>query len=130
MIVVDASVIIELLLRTEAAEKIEDRLLSQVRSLCAPHLLDLEVSQVLRRYTATGDIAAERGLEALRDLGDLPIYRYPHSFLLERVWELRHNITAYDAAYISLAESLPAPLITRDVRLSTAPGHRAQIELV
>jgi predicted nucleic acid-binding protein len=130
VIVVDASVIIELLLRTEAAEMMEDRLFSQVQSLCAPHLLDLEVAQVLRRYAAAGEITGERGLEALEDLGNLPIHRYPHDFLLERIWELRHNITAYDAAYISLAESLPAPLITRDARLSTAPGHHALIELI
>lgn len=130
MIVVDASAILELILGTEEAARIGDRLFRPNESWCAPHLLDLEVAQVLRRYAASGEITPERGREALEDLAALPIHRYPHDFLLERVWELRHNVTAYDAAYIALAESLSAPLITRDARLATAPGHHVRIELI
>ncbi len=130
MIVVDASAILEVILGTEVAARILDRLFRPNESLCAPHLLDIEVAQVLRRYAASGEITSERGREALEDFGALGIHRYPHDFLLERIWELRHNVTAYDAAYVALAESLPAPLITRDARLSTAPGHHAQIELI
>ena len=66
----------------------------------------------------------------LEDLVDLPINRYPHNTFLPRIWELRHNMTAYDAVYIALAETLPAPLITRDTRLASAPGHTATIELI
>jgi predicted nucleic acid-binding protein len=130
VIVVDASAILELILRTEVAPRIEDRLFHSNETLSAPHLLDLEVAQVLRRYAASGEMTAERGMEALDDLGAFPIHRYPHDFLLERVWELRHNVTAYDAAYLALAESLPATFITRDARLATAPGHHAQVELI
>lgn len=73
--------------------------------------------------------AAERGRDALADLADFPLQRYPHDLLLPRVWELRNNLTAYDAVYIALAEALGAPLLTRDQRLAGAAGHRAQIEL-
>jgi predicted nucleic acid-binding protein len=93
-------------------------------------LLDIEVAQVIRRYAARGEIDGERGGEALGDLADLRLQRYPHVFLLPRVWELRHNITAYDAVYIGLAEALDAPLLTRDHRLAGAAGHRARVELV
>lgn len=72
----------------------------------------------------------ERGQEALEDLADLPIHRYPHDLFLPRIWELRHNMTACDAAYVALAEAISAPLLTRDRRLASAPGHRAIIELI
>ena len=130
MIVIDASAILEVLLRTDAGSRIEERILSPRETLHAPHLLDLEIAQVLRRYCATGDMEPERGFEALIDLADLPITRYPHDIYLSRIWELRHNLTAYDAAYVALAEALPAPLITRDMRLDSAPGHSAVIELI
>src|SRR5439155_1478000 len=84
------------------------------RRLHAPHLVDLEVAQVLRRYTASGEMDAQRGLQALEDLGDLPLVRYPHDLFLSRIWDLRDNLTAYDAAYVALAEALAAPLVTRD----------------
>lgn len=96
----------------------------------APHLLDVEVAQVLRRYAATGEIDPERCRSALVDLADFPLDRYPHDFLLGRVWELRNNLTAYDAVYVFLAETLDAPLLTRDRRLADAAGHSAQIVLV
>ena len=129
MIAVDASAILEVLLRTDRGSRIEDRLLSRGDSLHAPHLLDVEVAQVLRRYAAAGNVTSERGLQALTDLVDLPIHRYPHDVLLPRIWELRHNVTAYDAAYLVLAETLPAPLVTCDGRLASAPGHAARVEV-
>jgi predicted nucleic acid-binding protein len=129
LIVVDASALLEVLLGTATGARIEDRLLSQDESLHAPHLLDVEVAQVLRRYAAAGDLAPERGLEALVDLADFPIHRYPHDVLLPRIWELRQNVTAYDAAYLALAEALAAPLVTCDTRLKAAPRHSAVVEV-
>lgn len=130
MIVVDASALLETLLRTSAAPAVDRRLFSSDETLHAPHLLDVEVAQVVRRYAATGDIGQERGRAALADLADFPLRRYPHDFLLPRVWDLRNNLTAYDAVYVALAEVLGAPLITRDRRLAAAAGHNARIELV
>jgi predicted nucleic acid-binding protein len=128
--VVDASALLELLLRTPAAEAVAERLFAPRQTLAAPHLLDVEIAQVVRRYAANGEIDAARGRLALADLADLPLQRYPHDFLLPRIWDLRNNLTAYDAAYVALAEALDMPLLTRDRRLASAPGHRAQIELV
>jgi predicted nucleic acid-binding protein len=129
VIVVDASALIEVLLRTPAASKVEQRLFLPGETLHAPHLLDIEVTQVIRRYAANGEIDAERGRAAIADLSEFPLQRYPHGFLLPRVWELRPNLTAYDAVYVALAEVLDAVLITRDHRLAGAPGHRARIDL-
>jgi predicted nucleic acid-binding protein len=129
VIVVDASAVLELLLRTSAAKAVEDRMFAPGQTLHAPHLLDVEVAQVVRRYAANGEIDSERGRMALTDLADFPMRRYPHDFLLPRIWALRNNLTAYDAAYVALAEALDAPLLTRDRRLTTAAGHHAQIEL-
>jgi predicted nucleic acid-binding protein len=129
VIVVDASALLEMLLRTPAGETIEKRLFDNRETLHAPHLLDVEVAQVIRRFEASGAIESARGQEALVDLDDLPLRRYPHGFLLPRVWELRSNLTAYDAVYVALAEALDAPLLTRDRRLAGAAGHQARIEL-
>ncbi len=130
MIVVDASAVLEVLLRTPAGRAAQARLLDPAQTLHAPHLLDVEVAQVVRRYAASGEIDGERGRLALADLADFPVRRYPHDFLLPRVWALRNNLTAYDAIYVALAEALDAPLITRDQRLAAALGHQARIELV
>ncbi|MFH1176968.1 MAG: type II toxin-antitoxin system VapC family toxin [Acidobacteriota bacterium] len=100
MIVVDASAILDLLLRTFAAPAIEDRLFATGESLHAPHLLDLEVVQVLRRYSRAGELGATRGQQALEDLAALPITRYPHDLFVLRIWARRHNLSAYDAAYL------------------------------
>src|ERR1700736_4299955 len=113
MIVVDASAVLETLLRTPNAETVEKRLFDPSQTLHAPHLLDVEVAQVLRRYAGNGEIDDERGRAALADLADFPLRRYPHDFLLPRVWDLRNNLTAYDAMYVALAEVLDAPLVTR-----------------
>jgi predicted nucleic acid-binding protein len=114
VIVVDASAVLEILLQTAAAPQVSRRIFAAGETLHAPHLLDLEIAQVLRRYTRSGDISPQRGSEATTDLADLPVARYPHLDLLPRIWELRHNFTAYDAAYIALAEALEAPLVSRD----------------
>ncbi|HEY9549103.1 MAG TPA: type II toxin-antitoxin system VapC family toxin [Kiloniellaceae bacterium] len=130
MIVVDASALLEVLLRTEAAEAVETRLFATGETLHAPHLLDVEAAQVIRRYAAAGEIDPEQGRAALDDLADFPLRRYPHDFLLPRVWELRANLTAYDAVYVALAEALDAPLLTRDKRLAAGAGRAARIEVV
>jgi predicted nucleic acid-binding protein len=130
VIVVDASALLEVLLNTSASDGIADRLFGRGDTLHAPHVLDLEVAQVLRRYNLSGEIDAERSEEALQDLADLPLNRYPHDVFLFRIWALRQNLTAYDAAYIALAEALDAPLITRDAALARASGHRARVELI
>ncbi len=130
MIVLDASVVVEQLLRPGASPAIEARLFDSKETLHAPHLLDVEVAQVLRRYTRVGELEEHRGRTALSDLEDMPITRYPHGLLLPRIWQLRENLTAYDATYVSLAELLGATLLTRDKKIAVAPGHVAQIELI
>jgi predicted nucleic acid-binding protein len=130
VIVVDASALLEVLLRTPTAKAVEDRLFASRQTLHVPHLLDVEIAQVIRRYAAKGDLDGERGREALADLADLPMRRYPHDFLLPRIWDLRNNLSAYDAAYVTLAEILDAPLVTRDRRLAAVAGHHAKIDLL
>ena len=129
MIVLDASATVDWLLQTSAGQRIEHRIYSAKESLHAPHLLDIEVTQVLRRLVREGMVLANRADEAVQDLLDLRLTRYPHFALLPRIWQLRHNLSAYDAAYVGLAEKLRAPLITRDGRLAAAPGHAAVMEL-
>ena len=130
MIVLDASAVVDWLVQTAAAQRIESRIFSRNQSLHAPELLDLEVAQVLRRLVREGVLSASRAEAAIQDLLDLRITRYPHSVLLPRIWQLRHNLSAYDAAYVVLAEKLGAPLLTRDAGLASAPGHTATIEVV
>jgi predicted nucleic acid-binding protein len=130
LIVLDASALLEVLLATPRGVRALPRLLSGRESLHAPHLIDVEVAQVLRRYAAAGHLPEPRDREALEDLGDLPLRRYPHGPLLPRIWELRSRLTAYDGAYVALAEALEAPLLTADQRLARAGGHRARVELV
>jgi predicted nucleic acid-binding protein len=130
VIVLDASAVLELLLSTRAGARVAARLAESSESLHAPHLLDLEVAQVLRRAEATGALSARRSRAAIQDLADLDLQRYPHDVLLPRVWDLRRNVTAYDAAYLALAEALGAPVVTFDARLARAPGHRATVELL
>ena len=130
MIVLDASTVIDLLLGSRAADRIAARLADPDETLHAPHLLDLEVAQVLRRYEAAGLVSTVRARQALDDLASLGVAHYAHEDLLPRVWQLRGNLTAYDAAYVALAEALDAPLLTRDRKLAATPGHRAHVELV
>jgi predicted nucleic acid-binding protein len=130
VIVLDASVVIEILLQNEDGLRLQERVLDRKQRPNAPHLLDVEVAQVVRRYWLAGQLTAERAQEMLDDLIVLPIQRYAHAILVPRIWELRENLTAYDATYVALAEALDAPLLTRDRRLAAAPGHRAGVELV
>lgn len=130
MIVLDASAAIEMLLRTPTGRLVEGRVFSPKESLHAPHLIDLEVVQVLRRNVAAGAIASARGKEALEDLREISLVRYPHELFLDRIWELRDNLTAYDAAYVALAEELDALLLTCDHKLASARSHRARVEVI
>jgi predicted nucleic acid-binding protein len=130
VIVLDASVAIDWLAQTAAAPSIENRIFSRNQSLHAPELLDLEVAQVLRRLVREGALSASRAGGAIEDLLDLRITRYPHSMLLPRIWQLRHNLTAYDAAYVVLAEKLGATLLTRETKLASAAANTVTIELV
>lgn len=129
MIVLDASAALDWLLQTAAGQRIERRIYSHHESLHAPHLLDLEVGQVLRRLVREGAVSAHRADQAIEDLLDLRIARYPHFLLLPRIWQLRHNLSAYAAAYVALAENLGARLLTRDARLASVSGLTAPIEL-
>jgi predicted nucleic acid-binding protein len=131
VIVLDASAAIEWLMKTPAGTQVDRRLFSSPPStLHVPHLLDVEVAQVLRRYVREKSMTASRGEEALQDLLDLPLNRYPHDILMPRIWELRTVLTAYDAVYVALAELLEAPLLTCDRKIALASGHRATVEVV
>jgi predicted nucleic acid-binding protein len=129
VIVLDASAAVDWLLQTSAGQRIEKRIYAQHESLHAPHLIDLEVAQVLRRLARERTISASRAEEAVSDLSDLRLTRYPHFLFLSRIWQLGHNLSAYDAAYITLAEKLGVPLITRNKRLAAASGNGASVEL-
>lgn len=129
MIVLDASAAVDWLLQTSAGRQIEERIYARNESLHAPHLLDLEVAQVLRRLVRETVISARRAEEAIQDLMDLRVTRYPHFVFLSRIWQLRHNLSTYDAAYVVLAEKLSATLVTRDARLASASGRAVEIEL-
>ena len=119
-----------MLLRLEHADDIMDRVLTDDDKAHVPHLLDLEVAQVVRRYWRAREITPARGEQALRDLVDFPLERHSHEPLIERIWQLRNNVTAYDAAYIALAEALDAPVITLDSALSRVPGIRTRVEVI
>lgn len=130
MIVADASAILELLLRSGAGLLVEARLLRRGETIHAPALIDLEVAQVLRRYVAHGEMPPTRAHKAIDTMTVFPVERYVHDALLPRIWALRGNLTAYDAAYVALAEALGAPLLTCDARLAKAPGIRTTVELI
>lgn len=129
MIVVDASAMTELLLQTELGTRVERRLLRD-EDLHAPHLLDVEVVSALRRLVRTGELTAPRAEDAVDDLRLLLLARHGHEDLLARAWELRENVTAYDAVYIALAEALDATLVTCDRPLAAARKGAARIEVI
>jgi predicted nucleic acid-binding protein len=128
MLVVDTSAVLDAILARDPPSGLIERLADD-GDLHAPHLIDIEVLHALRRLAALGDVTEERASDARTDFGWLAIVRYPHVGLSDRIWELRHNLTACDAAYVALAEALAVPLITCDKRLSDSPGHTAQVEL-
>ncbi|MCU1484115.1 MAG: putative nucleic acid-binding protein contains domain [Actinomycetia bacterium] len=129
MIVVDASVVV-----TAVAAVGPDGTLARHRltgeHLHAPHLLDLEVASALRQLVGRRAIKAAAAATALDELTRLPLRRVPHVRLLPRCWELRHNLSTYDACYVALAEALRLPLLTADQRLARAPGIRCDVELL
>ena len=128
--VLDASAVVAVLVGSgPGAERIRERAERPGESLHVPHVMDLEVLHALRRQALRGVLSVARGAEAVEDLADIAFVRYPHVPLAGRIWELRENLTAYDAAYIALAEALDAPLITMDARLARAPGIRAAVEV-
>lgn len=129
MIVVDASALLEIFLRSARGEKIWSRLFDADETLHAPHLVDLEVAQVMRRYVSRGEVDADRGRTVVDLMARIPITRYPHDPMLGRIWALRANATAYDAAYLALAEALRAPLVTCDDGLARIPGVQAVVEV-
>ena len=127
MIVLDASVVVELLTNGVLADSIRRELAGRDESLVVPHLIDFEVISAFRRLVAGQRIDSHRSAQFLAGLAALPAERYSHTPLLDRIWELRHNFTAYDAAYIALAEATNSVLYTCDEKLRK--GHRAQVEL-
>jgi predicted nucleic acid-binding protein len=129
MIVLDASAVVDWLLQTPAGKRIEQRIYARKDTLHTVYLLDVEFAQVLRRLVREGTLARKRAEEAIEDLIAVRVTRYAPVLLLGRIWQLRQNLSAYDAAYVALAEELKAPLITRDQRLAAAPGHAATIEV-
>jgi predicted nucleic acid-binding protein len=130
VIVLDASALIELILATPAGKSVATQIADPEESLHTPHLSDVEVGQVLRRYVRDGDINAETAATALDDLRALDLQRHAHEPFLKRVWELRQNLTAYDAVYVALAELLDGALLTGDARLSRAPGMTCEVEVI
>jgi predicted nucleic acid-binding protein len=128
LLVVDTSAVLDALAAREPSPALIARLADD-GDLHAPHLIDTEVLHALRRMSMTREITEERAADARRDFTDLAIVRYPHHPLSDRVWELRHNLSAYDATFIALAETVEAPLITCDARIASAPGHAAVVEV-
>jgi predicted nucleic acid-binding protein len=130
LIVIDASALLELLLGTDRADDVAARVLAPEEHVHAPHLLDVEILRALRRLVQLADIDAPRAQQALDGCAALVIHRHIHSDHVAGIWELRDSVTAYDGAYIALAEALDAPLVTCDAKLARSRGHRAKIDVV
>lgn len=129
MLVVDASVVVTALVDDDAdGDASRTRLRGE--DLTAPELIDLEVMSALRRAVSTSAVPPRRAALALDDLIAIPLLRAPHHPLLPRCWELRENLTPYDAAYVALAEALGTPLLTADARMASAPGIRCAVEVL
>jgi predicted nucleic acid-binding protein len=130
VIVLDASAVVELLLGGRRAEAVLPWLEAEEGEIHAPGLMDVEVTHVLRRLVAGGTMEAARGRASMEVLQELPISRHLETPLLPRLWELRENLTAYDATYVALAEALDCPLVTFDAALAGASGMGARVELL
>ena len=130
MIVVDASALLEFLLQTSIGVRVEERIFRDADELHAPHVVDVEVVQGLRRLVRMGEVSSGRADEAIVDLADLDLHRHPHVDLLGRAWKLRDNVSAYDAMYVALAEALEATVVTCDRPLAKAPGRGTRIEVI
>lgn len=130
MLVIDASAAIEILIGSEVGSRWRDRVVRADETLQAPYLIDIEVISGLRRLASVREMLAARAERAVEAFSNLRLVRCGHLVLLPRIWDLRHNLSAYDAAYVALAELLGAPLLTNDARLSRSHGHSAKIELL
>jgi predicted nucleic acid-binding protein len=128
VIVVDTSAVLSALTAGPMAQPLRERLAAD-GDLHAPHLIDVEVIHALRRLVARGVVTVHRALAVRADFGQLALTRYPHHPLADRMWELRENLTAYDAAFVALSEVLRVPFVTCDARLAAAPGHRLTVEV-
>ena len=130
MIILDTSAVIELLLNLPLGKLVRQRLTDPDVQIHAPQLLPVEVVQVLRRRVAAGITTPADAGDALEELEQLDISLHDHMLLIQRVWELRENMTSYDGMYVALAELLEAPLLTSDAKLARSPGTHADIELL
>lgn len=130
MIVVDASVVVDFLVDPASTQRIREVFRRHDDDLHAPGHLDLEVASALRRHVALSDLEGLRADAAMADLADLAVVRHDVAPLMPRVWSLHGHVSAYDAAYLALAEVLGARLLTRDARLARTTGHDAVVELV
>jgi len=130
VIVLDASALIELVLDTPLGQSVAARIADPALSLHIPHLADIEVAQVLRRIARDGALRPDEAAVALEDFRALDLERHAHEPLLGRIWELRQNLSAYDAVYVALAESLNTLVLTCDGRLARAPGIAQRVELL
>ena len=125
----DASATLDFLLHDKSNFEWVEQRLQDDGQLAAPHLLDTEVAHVLRKHVLGGKLDEGRAADALGDLDDLPLERYPAQPLLMRIWELRHNLSGYDATYVALAEALDAPLITSERRLLEIPATASRVRI-
>lgn len=130
MIVVDASALVEVLTRSPVAGTVEDFLMRNQDGLHAPHLLDIECAHVIRRYVQLGIMESRHAQASISGLQNFRLVRHSHVPLLGRVWDLREVFSAYDATYVALAESLHAPLLTRDARLARSAAKYVKMQLV
>lgn len=129
MIVADASAIVAAISGDgQQAELIRDRI-EREDELCAPHLVDLEVLQALRRAVRHGELSADRAFDGVQALAELALTRFPHEPFTERIWELRDTLSAYDAVYLALTEAIGGPLVTCDAALAEVAGASAEVEL-